>query len=542
MPIRIPQIVSQQGLAAQPGPMLDPSGAASIATAPARALGQASETLSKAFADYQRVNQKITEQDMKLDVESKLTEVRGRLAEEDINLRQEGVEPDQIPDTYRQRGTQAIMDVAGQLHYPQSRRQFQVGAEKLLETEVTKQRYRALDLKDARAGVARELLLKEHVNTAVFAEKSSEREEAIGKINSLIGEAVATGMWKEGKAEATTLRVLNDISVGRAQRAFQNPEQRATIIDQMVNGELKYVDPDVQMNLAHKWQTQLQEQDNQNRREFAAWWTREQDAKMLELTQRAEAKDLTISELDQTSRQWQFKDTDYLRIRHVLAAKPDEPSSDPKTLERVIADSHSRYPRMTERNLLDLKTQGLLNTNDWRSALDKRNATVQHLENEGKSDTERAYAQGKQRIKTSLGIPDIMDRVDDPRMGVWSMALDEYDRLAAGARGKVPPEKVSDDVIVKYRMLLNDRVNDSLANAQSLLRYNSMTELEKVKGRISSVDYDNQRRLLLQRDQLAEEARKQQEKSDAQKNAPGFYDRLKGLIPGLGAQPPANLR
>lgn len=548
MPIRVPQIVAQTDPTLGPTPSINPNQLAQYTTAPLQGIATLAETIQKASQDYLKVQTALTNQDMKLDVEDKLTQVRDRLAQEDITLRQEGVNPDQLAEQFRQRGTQAISQVAQDLRYPQSAGMFQIEANKVLGHEVIKQRYEGLKLKYAHIGVLAGIQNQEDVNAAVFADDPAVRDAAMGRINGRIGQLTATGVWSQDKATTETEGILSQIELGRARRNFQNPDLRSGVLDQLLNGRLPHVKPEAQLNLAQTLQAQSNEEYKQTRAAIDKWLKDQEEAALLDLTIRANDKTLTMGELIQTTKDWGMKGTDFERVAKILAEKPAEPASDPATLDRVIADTEGAAPpRLSERALLDLHTTGKLNTADYRRALDKRTAADRHFTGEYKSDTERAYAQGKQRIKTALGIPDIMDRVDDPRMGAWSAALDEYDRRAAGARGSENPNKVSDDIVPRYQTLLGDRVNRAVESYTGLLKYNSMTELNAARPR--PADYESQRRLLLERDSMqqvqnkADEAARQRKLEAEQKKAQsGILNTLRNLLPGGSTAPPANLR
>jgi hypothetical protein len=543
--VRIPQIIADTVPALGPTPQLDAASYGALVAAPAQGLSRAFEALGKAAEQGALVDRRLAQQDMKLDLQTKLSQVRDQLSQADDELRQQGVEPDALVPTMQQRGTKIVQDLTRQLKYPGSAAQFQADAGDLLTAAVIGARRQGRGLKHARIGVMAGVQNQEDVNTAVFADDPAVRDAALGRLNQRIGELTATGVWSQEKATSETEGILSQIELGRARRNFQNPDLRAGVVDQLLNGQLRHVKPEAQLTLAHSLQGQSDADYKQQRAALEQWWKDQQEATLLDLTQRANKKDLTIAELDQATRDWQLKGTDYERVIKILAEKPAEKASDPATLDRVIADTHGRTPRLTERTLLDLHTQGLLNTADWRSALDRRNATIQHNENEAKSDVERAYAQGKQRIKTALGIPDIIDQAGDPRMLAWSQALEAYDLRAAGARGTEHPAKVSDDLIPRYQTMLGDRVNAEVTKIEALLHYKSMTELEAAKSRIPPGLYESNRRLLLERDRLRKLNQAEADEQAARRAAEaqrrqqgGFLEQLKRLIP---SGPPANI-
>lgn len=297
MPIRIPQIVSQQGLAAQPGPMLDPSGAASIATAPARALAQASETIGKALNDYNRVNGKLTEQDMKLDQEAKLSELKDLLAQEDITLRQEGVEPDTLAATFQQRATQRAQELSGQLRYAASVKEFQVDAGKLITVETIKQRYRGLAVKEARIGVTAGVQNQEDVNDAIFGDTPEARATALERIKERVGGLIDTQVWSQEKATSETQQMLAQIEMGRARVAAHDPEQRPFVIEQALNGKLRHTSAGAQLDLADSLMRQQEAAQNRRDVKLAKEADEARAAEVDELDGRADRGELTDAEL-----------------------------------------------------------------------------------------------------------------------------------------------------------------------------------------------------------------------------------------------------
>lgn len=543
MPIRVPTVTSQQGLDLGTTPQIG-AGAGSEYTA---GINEAITQLDRAARQYAHVNARLTQQDMKLDVDSKLTQVRDRLVEEDVLLRQEGVEPDQLSTEYRKRGMRAISEISQNLHYPASAKEFQVRAEEILGQEARKQDYRALDIKFARSSIAADLQIQEHVNTAIFEDDPKKRAAAVDGALGTVNEMVGSGVWHSDVGSTKTAKILETVSLGRAERLFQDPEKQATIVNEMLNGELKYVDPIKQMTTARTWQKQSQENDRQRDQRAKEFWETEQEKNILEYSQLATDKKLTIPELQRNAVQWQWKATEYDRVYALLTAPPKEEASNPATRTRVLADAHSAYPTLSERAILDLgpapRGNGQLNTTDMLNAIDHRRSTMQHLETEGKSDVQRAYGQGKQRVKSALGIPDIMDKVDDPRMGVWNAALDAYDLRAKGARGTEDPNKVADEVSAQYQIILGRKSIDDLDALNKGLKYKTKQEIEAAATRkvnpISPGEAEAQQRLLMRRDELVKEAAKNQAKRDAEKNKqpePGGW-----LNWFRGTPPPANL-
>ena len=549
MPIRVPTVTSQQGVDLGTTPQIGDTAGSEASAAIQQSIAQ----IDRAARDYAHVNAQLTKADMKLDVDSKLTRVKDRLVEEDVMLRQEGIEPDQLPEEYRKRGMKVIAEEAANLHYPVSAKEFQVRAEEQLGIETRKQAYRALDIKFARSSIAAELQIQENINTAVFYDHenpniaSKVRAEATDQALGIVNQMVGMGIWDKGVGETKTNKILEQVSLGRAERLFQDPEKQAVIIEQMSNGQLKYVDPIKQMTTAKAWQKQAQENDRQRDQRAKEFWEREQESNILEYSQLAAKKQLTIPELDRNARQWQWKATEYDRVLAILTAPPKEEPSNPNTRTRVLADTHSAYPTMSERAILDLgpapRGNGQLNTTDMLNAIDHLRATTQHNLTEAKDEVQRAYGQGKQRVKAALGIPDqITDKFDDPRMGIWSEALNAYDLRAKGARGSENPNKVADEVAEQYQKILGRKAIDDLATLQSALKYQTKAEVEAAASRkvnpISPGEAEAQKRLITRRDELVKEAAITKAKKDAEQNKQepgGFLNWFRGQ------PPPANL-
>jgi hypothetical protein len=265
MPIRIPQIVSQQGLAAQPGPMLDPSGATSIVAGPARALGQVSESLSKIFADYNKVDNTLTKQDMELDEKSKLSELKDLLSQEALALQEAGTEPDALAPTFQQNGQQRIQELSGQLKYAASRAGFQVKAGELLTLETIRQRGEGRKLKHARIGVLAEIQHQELANQATFGETPEIRDKALTELFNSIGKLTATGTWGQEKSASDTGRFLAQIEMGRARVEALDPVKRPTVIETLLNGGGKHTPAGMQLDVAES--LMRQQEAAQNRRD-----------------------------------------------------------------------------------------------------------------------------------------------------------------------------------------------------------------------------------------------------------------------------------
>lgn len=249
MPIRVPQVTAQTAPALGPAPHMDPGFAGALASAPYRGLSDLAQTLAKSARDYAHVQDVLTREEMKLDVSDKLTQVRDRLAEEDVNLRQEGVDPDQLAEQFRQRGTRAISEVAKNLRYPQSRGAFQSAATKELGSEVIKQRYEGLKLKYARIGVLAEVANQEHVNQAIFG-TPAQQADAQTALRQDAERLIATGVWSQEKGTSEVAGFLSQIQLGRARRDAQVPALRPAVIEDLLNGRLTGVKPGAQMDLA----------------------------------------------------------------------------------------------------------------------------------------------------------------------------------------------------------------------------------------------------------------------------------------------------
>ena len=188
----------------------------------------------------QQVNQKLTEQDMKFDEKVKLSELKDLLAQEDIRMREEGVEPDALAPTFQQRATQRARELGGQLKYAASAKEFEVDAGKLITLETIKQRYRGADVKEARIGVTAAIKNQENVNDAIFGETPRPATRPLSRSSSVSAGLISTKVWSQEKATSEIQQMLSQIEMGRMRVAAQNPEQRPLVIDHLLNGKRRH--------------------------------------------------------------------------------------------------------------------------------------------------------------------------------------------------------------------------------------------------------------------------------------------------------------
>ena len=260
MPIRIPQVVSQQGLDLGPAPYAS-GGLGELGGAPARALAETGQQVSQAIADYNKINKKLTEQDMKLDVESKLSLLSDHLAQEDIAITLEGVEPDERATSFQQRAGGHISDLAGQLKYPASAAEFRAKAEHKAQLETTKQRYKGLAVKQVRISVNTALANQQRALTAVNGQVGDDyfspasmalRNQALQEIEDSVNENVTTGIWNEARAEHEIKQYKSEIQIGRATRQFEEPGYANAVITSLKKGQWSGVSGERQLALAEK--------------------------------------------------------------------------------------------------------------------------------------------------------------------------------------------------------------------------------------------------------------------------------------------------
>lgn len=268
MPIRIPQTLAQG--------TPDLGGTPRFSTADAsqpgleavnQALAQTAKTVTTSLQDYNKINDTLSKEDMKLDVQDKLSQVKDRLAQEDIKLREEGADPETLPDAFRQRGQAAIAEISGDLRYPQSAAKFQGDANQILGEAVIKQRYQGLKLKNARIAVNATILNDEDVNTATFGETPAIRAAALNSALDRTQSLMASDVWTQDKGSAEIASILAKVERGRARVDFQDPTKQQRVLDGLMSGRLMpHVPPEDNITLgrtlmAERTQAQRQAED-----------------------------------------------------------------------------------------------------------------------------------------------------------------------------------------------------------------------------------------------------------------------------------------
>jgi len=239
-----------------------------------------------------------------------------------------------------------------------------------------------------------------------------------------------------------------------------------------------------------------------------------------DLLAKARGKTLDQYELEDARRLRLIDSHQYQRIVDVMSKPADEGPSDAATLRRVVADTHSIRPRMSEAQLNDLRDRGLLNTKDWKDGLDRRRETIEALGREADSkqrqNLQSRHSQAEQELRAALGIPTLFDKLEPAKEKAYEFGLRELRSRSGFYDGKEDPlvalqdirartqsilaaeTKVSDDQITK---LLPGIVQPGTAGALK-----ASQELEAKRSTMPAALYDQQRRMLLDLIRLRTEA------------------------------------
>ena len=256
----------------------------------------------------------------------------------------------------------------------------------------------------------------------------------------------------------------------------------------------------------------------------------------------------TVQQLDQLrDERWVRKPDEYKRLYDIITAGPKEQASDPATLDRVIADTRSDVPRMSEATLNALHDAGKLNTKDWTGALDHRRTRMNYLEgryntdeNRAKADQERDFSKAKSLGQAEFQIPALYDRLEGKKGKVWGDYLQELTiRTQRGENALA----VAKEAIPRYKQILGQEAQQDMADTQRLLApYQSPQELDAAYARreISRGEYEAKQRLFQNLKQAldAQNAVLGPSRPEPPKGQ-GIGQRLRGLLPS--GKPPANL-
>lgn len=428
-----------------------------------------------------RINKELQQEDEKLDISTKMAQLKIDFAQREAEIRDAGVEPKDYAATVNQELRRLTQEAEGALKYPASLSRFrQHVAPYLAEQGVAairdgvKLQHQAILLTDS-------LNAKEETNAAVFG-TPEERQAAFGARLSRIEDYTRRGILSGEQAAAKSQEFLHDVERGGVLRDYQNPMLRGVVIDNLLTGRHKHMGATEQIELAETLQNRSDAREKQAAAEREKAAKKEYDATVNDLYTRASPlseKRLTPADLDAElkAKGLVLDRTDRAALEAQMTKEPEEAPSDPLIRSQVMADVLSMRPQISESRLRDLNTQHTgttrsLNFKDYQTALGHRTSRMTALESKAESRDVRDYAEADRALRVGLGIPDIVsDRIDPKRLVALDWARQELNNRAWPQEGKSAenPQAVVKELLPRAQMLLGSSAKLDMDQVRELM-------------------------------------------------------------------------
>jgi hypothetical protein len=363
---------------------------------------------------------------------------------------------------------------------------FERGSEHFIREQSIKGKYEALERANSAVIAGTDLLIRKDVTLAASADDPAEIEmhttRALERVEGLRARKQYTGK----EASAKNLEIMSQIEEGQARRMLRNPELRPAVIDDLQNGRFYHMTATHQGEIAR---AEMQKDEAAETKRNADAEKRAKEAKQADLTAWTQdamnGRDTPanlITRLDALVQKHNMLDTEYERL-HKILTQPDkaEMPSDPATLRRVVADTRSVRPRMSESELIALNTADLLNTKDLATALEHRRSTLESLRREGKEDAIRAYAQAEDETRKWLGMVSPFSQLEKKAEQMAPEVWSELRRRAWPGTGKENATRVAEELVPRIRSVLGTDAQLAADDLRKLTTYTSAAALEEAR-------------------------------------------------------------
>jgi hypothetical protein len=542
MPPRIPRIQPEAaGVSLPPQPSLSPTGLAELSTRGSRAVAEQLGVVAKhaeyAYADEQRIQKVVQAQRTQLETEQALGLYDRAAADVVFGLKSD---PNVQPEDYAQRveaDLRKVKDsVAKQIKNSAVLPRFEVGAERKITADTTKAKYDGYERRVALNKVGVGFLNRDDENRAVFGLTRADQDAAVGRIVQRLDDQLRSRSMTPGEHEAALTRSLTNIEEGRIRRDWRsgNPETRQQVLDRLTTGGYPMLAPDAQLTMAKT----LHDEDERERKNRLAenekTYKDAKDAALSGLYNEADKKTLTEGQYQAAVKEWQLTPAEQSKLRDAMTAPEKEPPSDAATLDALEPRVHSMSPNVTERELNQLREAGKLNRKDHVRLLDTLDSRRKWHLSHGETVLGRRHNQAEQDLRAALGIPSIGETLDQNAKKAYALAIQELSKRSSYLDGREDPLKIAhDDLIPRFTRMLGAEAKVTEAQVRNALKYPDEAALNAARDRgevKSGADYDNQRRLLMQ----IEELQKKQALQEAGKKL------QQDLTKALGGKPPAS--
>jgi len=473
--MKIPQVLAQESVALAPRVRI---GGSLIGQGEA-ALGQGLADVSAGFARLAKIEDALTQEDMKLNLVETLSALKDDYARREIDTRSRLGQPvsargldstDYHPEMAK--AAQELLPLyESQLKYPASIAAFRAQALPYLTEQGIKARFEGFRLQQSDLETRDGILTEQLINRAVLAPTQDERAAAFGEALSIARSGVAAGRYTGEQGAARFKYILSAVERGTALRDFRIPERQSETVQALVTGRFStYLSAEEQFTLGKTLQAQADQDYKATRDAIDKWWKEQKDVTVSDLFAQAGRKTLTMEALESARVEWQLSRVDYDAIKDELSKPAEEAASDSATLDRVDADVHSQFPRMTERQLLQWRQTGKLNRKDYLAAQDRLRETRESLLNRGDSLQMRHHSQAEQEGMADLGIPLLFDKLEPTKEKARAAFLRELRTRSNAYGGQEDALVIKDEIIPRYKKLLDQDAQLTIEQTRKLLR------------------------------------------------------------------------
>jgi hypothetical protein len=274
-----------------------------------------SKNVQNLAGDYLKNQQKVSDEQAKVDAELGLTEFERQAADADIALRQDqNVAPEDYARRVDENLRAAREGVSKTLPTAESRRLFERSSEPFIRKQGIEAKYEGLRRGESAVMSGTAILLRRDANFAGAAETQEEIDahvaRGLGRIEALRARNMLTGK----EASAMNLDFMTQVEESQYLRMATKPELRGGLIENLMKGGASYMAPTHQVQLAER--LMKQQEDYQNRLDKQTEKAAEEQRKAV--TDRyyalADAGKLSAAELDQANRDRVVIGDDYRKL------------------------------------------------------------------------------------------------------------------------------------------------------------------------------------------------------------------------------------
>lgn len=184
---------------------------------------------------------------------------------------------------------------------------------------------------------------------------------------------------------------------------------------------------------------------------------KQQTAAEADYSARAQSGELSLTELEQGQKLWEWDRASYDILRDHVIAGPQSPN-DANTLTNDTLAAHDNT--ISEGQLAAHYRSGLLNRDAFQELVSKLRTTQEHAKSNAGSGLEAQNTQAKQLLRGSLGFASEFDFGTEETKRILSLAMEDYTKLSSYYGGSVAPFEAVKQVQARYLPLRTELVNN----------------------------------------------------------------------------------